>query len=47
MAEVLRHPKLETTMTYNRVSLAQLREVYAATHPAEQAGRTYAGRYAG
>jgi len=47
VAEMLGHAKLETTMTYTRVSLAKLREVHAATHPAERAGRTHAGRYAG
>ena len=47
VAEMLGHAKLETTMTYTRVSLAKLREVHAATHPAEQGGRTHAGRYAG
>jgi hypothetical protein len=27
-------------MTYTRVSMAKLREVHAATHPAERKGRT-------
>ncbi len=36
VAEMLGHQKLETTMTYTRVSLAKLREVHAATHPAER-----------
>jgi integrase/recombinase XerD len=39
VAEMLGHQKLETTMTYTRVSMAKLREVHAATHPAEQAAR--------
>ncbi|MGH9019510.1 MAG: site-specific tyrosine recombinase XerC [Acidimicrobiales bacterium] len=39
VAEMLGHQKLETTMTYTRVSLAKLREVHAATHPAEAVGR--------
>ena len=39
VAEMLGHRKLETTMIYTRVSLAKLREVHAATHPAEQVRR--------
>ena len=39
VAEMLGHQKLETTMIYTRVSMAKLREVHAATHPAEQAPR--------
>lgn len=35
VAEMLGHAKLETTMIYTRVSLQKLREVHAATHPAE------------
>jgi len=31
--------KLETTMTYTRVSLASLKEVHASCHPAERLGR--------
>jgi site-specific recombinase XerD len=31
---MLGHQKLETTMIYTRVSLAKLREVHAACHPA-------------
>jgi hypothetical protein len=34
VAEMLGHQKLETTMIYTRVSLAKLREVHAACHPA-------------
>jgi integrase/recombinase XerD len=33
--ELLGHQKLETTMLYTRVSIKKLREVHAATHPAE------------
>jgi integrase/recombinase XerD len=36
ISEMLGHKKLETTMIYTRVSLAKLREVHAATHPAER-----------
>ena len=39
VAEMLGHQKLETTMTYTRVSMAKLREVHAATHPAERGAR--------
>jgi integrase/recombinase XerD len=35
VGELLGHQKLETTMLYTRVSLKKLREVHAATHPAE------------
>jgi integrase/recombinase XerD len=42
VAEMLGHQKLETTMTYTRVSMAKLREVHAATHPAERGARTQA-----
>jgi integrase/recombinase XerD len=44
VAEMLGHQKLETTMTYTRVSLAKLREVHAATHPAEVRGRRLTAR---
>ena len=44
VAEMLGHQKLETTMTYTRVSLAKLRDVHAATHPAERAARSRSGR---
>jgi len=44
VAEMLGHQKLETTMTYTRVSLAKLREVHAATHPAERTVRPSTGR---
>jgi site-specific recombinase XerD len=33
---MLGHQKLETTMTYTRVSMAKLHEVHARCHPAEQ-----------
>jgi integrase/recombinase XerD len=36
VAELLGHRKLESTMTYTRVSLQRLREVHAAFHPAER-----------
>jgi integrase/recombinase XerD len=36
IAEILGHQKLETTMTYTRVSMAKLHEVHARCHPAEQ-----------
>ena len=36
IAEVLGHAKLETTMTYTRVSPAKLHEVHARCHPAER-----------
>jgi len=36
IAEMLGHQKLETTMTYTRVSMAKLQEVHARCHPAEQ-----------
>jgi integrase/recombinase XerD len=36
ISEMLGHRKLETTMIYTRVSVAKLREVHAATHPAER-----------
>jgi integrase/recombinase XerD len=36
IAEMLGHQKLETTMTYTRVSMAKLHEVHARCHPAEQ-----------
>jgi len=44
VAEMLGHQKLETTMTYTRVSLAKLREVHAATHPAERTNSASTGR---
>ena len=34
VAEMLGHAKLETTAIYTRVSIAKLRAVHAATHPA-------------
>jgi integrase/recombinase XerD len=37
IAEMLGHAKLETTMTYTRVSMAKLHEVHARCHPAERA----------
>ena len=37
IAEILGHAKLETTMTYTRVSMAKLHEVHARCHPAERA----------
>ena len=36
IAEMLGHQKLETTMTYTRVSMVKLQEVHARCHPAEQ-----------
>jgi integrase/recombinase XerD len=39
VAEMLGHQKLETTMIYTRASMTKLREVHAATQPAEQAAR--------
>jgi integrase/recombinase XerD len=36
IAEMLGHQKLETTMTYTRVSMAKLHEVHARCLPAEQ-----------
>jgi integrase/recombinase XerD len=39
VAEMLGHQKLETTMTYTRVSLTKLREIHAACHPAETTRR--------
>jgi integrase/recombinase XerD len=36
IAELLGHQKLETTMTYTRVSMVKLQEVHARCHPAEQ-----------
>ena len=36
IAEMLGHRKLETTMTYTRVSMVKLQEVHARCHPAEQ-----------
>jgi integrase/recombinase XerD len=39
VSEMLGHRKLETTMIYTRVSVAKLREVHEATHPAEQTRR--------
>lgn len=39
VGELLGHQKLETTMTYTRVSVQKLREVHAATHPAESPQR--------
>lgn len=39
VAEMLGHQKLETMMIYTRVSMTKLREVHAATQPAEQAAR--------
>jgi integrase/recombinase XerD len=44
VAEMLGHQKLETTMIYTRVSLTKLREVHAATHPAENTARRAASR---
>ncbi len=35
IAEMLGHQKLETTMTYTRVSMAKLQEVHSRCHPAE------------
>lgn len=37
IAELLGHRKLETTMSYTRVSMSKLLEVHARCHPAEQA----------
>jgi integrase len=37
IAEMLGHAKLETTMTYTRVSMVKLHEVHARCHPAERA----------
>jgi integrase/recombinase XerD len=34
VSEMLGHAKLETTALYTRVSIANLRAVHAATHPA-------------
>jgi integrase/recombinase XerD len=34
VSEMLSHAKLETTALYTRVSIAKLRAVHAATHPA-------------
>jgi integrase/recombinase XerD len=34
VSEMLGHAKLETTALYTRVSIAKLRAVHAATHPA-------------
>jgi integrase/recombinase XerD len=39
IAEMLGHQKLETTMSYTRVSMSKLLEVHMRCHPAEQAGR--------
>jgi integrase/recombinase XerD len=36
IAEMLGHQKLETTLTYTRVSMVKLQEVHARCHPAEQ-----------
>jgi len=36
IAEMLGHQKLETTMTYTRVSMVKLQEVHSRCHPAEQ-----------
>jgi site-specific recombinase XerC len=36
VAELLGHAKLETTMTYTRVSVAKPQAVHAACHPAER-----------
>jgi integrase/recombinase XerD len=33
IAELLGHSRLETTQRYTRVSIHQLRQVHAATHP--------------
>ncbi len=40
IAEMLGHQKLETTMTYTRVSKVKLQEVHARCHPAEQSRDT-------
>jgi integrase/recombinase XerD len=37
--ELLGHRKLDTTMLYTRVSIAKLRQVHAACHPAERAAK--------
>jgi integrase/recombinase XerD len=37
--ELLGHVKLETTQLYTRVSIAKLRQVHAACHPAERGAR--------
>ena len=42
IAAMLGHQKLETTMTYTRVSMAKLLEVHARCHPAELARRDVA-----
>lgn len=39
VAEMLGHRNLETTMVYTRVSMEKLRQVHAATHPAERSRR--------
>jgi integrase/recombinase XerD len=39
IAEMLGHQKLETTMSYTRVSMSKLLEVHTRCHPAEQAKR--------
>ena len=44
VSEMLGHRKLETTMLYTRVSEAKLREVHAATHPAERGARSTNGQ---
>jgi integrase/recombinase XerD len=41
IAEMLGHQKLETTMTYTRVSMVKLQEVHARCHPAEQSRRRH------
>jgi integrase/recombinase XerD len=44
VAELLGHQKLETTMTYTRVSMAKLQEVHARCHPAEQPRSVHSSR---
>jgi integrase/recombinase XerD len=42
IAEMLGHQKLETTMSYTRVSMSKLLEVHTRCHPAEQAKHRFA-----
>jgi integrase/recombinase XerD len=44
--QMLGHSKLETTEIYTHVSITKLREVYAATHPAAELGRSPSVRVA-
>jgi integrase/recombinase XerD len=39
VGELLGHVKIETTQLYTRVSIAKLRQVHAACHPAERGER--------